>query len=97
MYWEQREDTMNSLVENAISRKLFNSIIWNTYFVDRITPDPSENSGRSALSSCSSTRLPRITSCSLRTSLWMRVHQVLWPHPLKKYMNGKPHRLGYKV
>jgi hypothetical protein len=42
MYWEHREDTMNPFVKKAISRNMFTHVIQNTYFVERITPDPSD-------------------------------------------------------
>ncbi len=46
MYWEKREDTMNTLVKKAMSQKTFISFITNTYFVDKITPDPEDRYAR---------------------------------------------------
>jgi hypothetical protein len=42
MYWEKRQDTMNTLVKKAMSEKIFCSIISNTYFVEETISDPSD-------------------------------------------------------
>ncbi len=42
MYWEKREDTMNTLVKKAMSEKVFCSNISNTYFVEETITDQSD-------------------------------------------------------
>jgi hypothetical protein len=98
MYWEQREDTMNSFVKKAISRNLFTSIIQNTSFVDRITPDPSDKfwKVRPLFQQLNKTAKAYVRQ-SQNVSVDEGIIKYFGPHPLKQYMKGKPHRFGYKV
>ena len=42
MYWELREDTMNTLVRKAMPRNTFDAVIRLTYFTESTEPDPED-------------------------------------------------------
>ena len=98
MYWEQRPDTENSFVRDAMSKTTFTSIVANTVFVEQVEPDPEDKYWKVRL---------LFDQLNLSAKSWVRQSQKLsidegiikyfGPHFLKQFMKGKPHRFGYKV
>lgn len=98
MYWEQREDTQNQFVRKAMSKNMFSDIIRNTYFVDRVDPDPEDRfwKVRPLFNQLNKTAKKWVTQPET-VSVDEAIIKYFGPHPLKQYMKGKPHRFGYKV
>ncbi len=98
MYWELKEDTSNTFVRKAMSKKTFVAIIRNSYFVESVVPDPKDKfwKVRPLFD-----QLNRAAKTYMRQSREVSVDEAMvkyfGPHPLKQYMKGKPCRFGYKV
>jgi hypothetical protein len=98
MFWEKREDTENMFVRKAMSKNTFNIIIANSYFVERVDPDPGDRFWKVR---------PLFDQLNQSAKQWVRhpervaidegMIKYYGPHPLKQFMRGKPHRFGYKV
>jgi hypothetical protein len=98
MYWEQREDTMNSFVRKALSRNMFIDIIQHSYFVDSVTPDSNDRfwKVRPLFKQINKTAKAYVKQ-PRNVSIDEGMVKYFGPHPLKQYMRGKPCRFGYKV
>jgi len=98
MYWEQRPDTENMFVRDAMSKNTFSHIIRNTVFVDSDEPDKDDRFWKVRPLF---TQLNRTAKTFVRqnknVSIDEGIIKYFGPHPLKQYMKGKPHRFGYKV
>jgi len=98
MFWEQREDTENLFVRNAMSRNTFFEMMANTYFVETVDPDPKDTywKVRPLFDHLNKTAKQWVTQ-SERLSVDEAIIKYFGPHPLKQFIRGKPHRFGYKV
>lgn len=98
MYWEEREDTRNTFVKNAMSRNTFGEVVRHTYFVDSVIPDPEDKfwKVRPLFDQLNSTAKLYVRQPE-RVSIDEGMIKYFGPHPLKQFMRGKPHRFGYKV
>jgi hypothetical protein len=98
MFWEQREDTENMFVRKAMSKNTFNIMVANTYFVDRVDPDPGDRfwKVRPLFDQLNKTAKERVRHPE-RVAVDEGMIKYYGPHPLKQFMRGKPHRFGYKV
>jgi len=98
MYWENKEDTENLFVRNAMSKHTFNDIISNTYFVERVDPDPEDRFWKVRPLFNQLNKTAKKWVCQAKNvSVDEAIVKYFGPHPLKQFMKGKPHRFGYKV
>ena len=98
LYWQQREDTENILVRKAMPRNTFDEVIRHTYFVDKVTPDPTDRfwKVRPLFTQLNKTAKKYIKHPE-NVSVDEGMIKYFGPHPLKQFMRGKPVRFGYKV
>jgi Transposase IS4 len=98
MFWELREDTNNSFVANAMSKKTFDEIIQHTYFVERQIPDKNDSfwKVRPLFDHLNKTAKQYVQHPE-RVSVDEGMVKYFGPHPLKQFIRGKPIRFGYKL
>ena len=98
LFWEDREDTGNSLVKKAMPWDTFSRVIRCTYFVDGTKVDEQDGFWKvrllfDQLNKTARQYVPATENVCVDEAL---INYFL-PHPLKPFFRGRPIRLGYKV
>jgi len=98
MYWELREDTMNSLVRKSMARNTFKAILSNTHFVEGEDQDHGDRfwKVRPLFNQLNNSAKALVTQTEC-VSINEGMIKYYGPNSLKQRIVGKPIRMGYKM
>ena len=97
MYWERREDTANMMAKKAMSRNTFDDVMRFTHFANSYRPKDDPFWKVALLFKTINEMAAKYVEKTEYVSVDESMIWYFGPHPLRKFIKGKPTRFGFKV